>query len=451
MKYFVRNIKGKDGLDYVSIYGRVRHYTDDKKIAIGFKVFPTEWANYISGKFNRTDWMESLSISYAQFDSILAEIKTVLDSSFNPDTAGEDIMKVRDKNIFSPKAVQVVTCKDRYFSTFLLEYIDELKTGTRLKHGKSVPVSQDYIDDLKCFYNKFTSYEAENGRVTLDGIDMRFHDNYMAWCKSQNYTANTIASYFGNIARVLKIAFINKHTKNDIYLNPNFVPKRLVTDAVYLTTEQIDEMIALDFESDEVRKSLITIYTKLNQGVGILPKHIPVVLRSMERTRDTFIAGCLTGQRESDYFRYNKDMICLLNGMKFLNVKQVKTKKTVMIPLDKRVEHIINKYGGKMPKLCKATLNLYLPVICEILGWTWIPTLNNPSSFGKSSSRFCDLVRSHTARRSFATNAYKAGIPISSIIAITGHAREEGLRRYLKIQAEEKAILAEQNMQGFIL
>ena len=80
-----------------------------------------------------------------------------------------------------------------------------------------------------------------------------------------------------------------------------------------------------------------------------------------------------------------------------------------------------------------------------------IYTLNNPSSFGKSSSRFCDLVRSHTARRSFATNAYKAGIPISSIIAITGHAREEGLRRYLKIQAEEKAILAEQNMQGFIL
>lgn len=103
MKYFVRNIKGKDGLDYVSIYARVRHYTDDKKLAIGFKVFPTEWANYISGKFNRTDWMKSLSISYAQFDSILAEIKTVLDSSFNPDTAGEDIMKVRDKNIFSLK------------------------------------------------------------------------------------------------------------------------------------------------------------------------------------------------------------------------------------------------------------------------------------------------------------------------------------------------------------
>ena len=408
MKYFVRNIKGKDGLDYVSIYARVRHYTDDKKLAIGFKVFPTEWANYISGKFNRTDWMKSLSISYAQFDSILAEIKTVLDSSFNPDTAGEDIMKVRDKNIFSPKAVQVVTCKDRYFSTFLLEYIDELKTGTRLKHGKSVPVSQDYIDDLKCFYNKFTSYEAENGRVTLDGIDMRFHDNYMAWCKSQNYTANTIASYFGNIARVLKIAFINKHTKNDIYLNPNFVPKRLVTDAVYLTMEQIDEMLNFDVKSDDAIAKFKEVYFRDKSLDSLKFMRFDEMIDYMERTRDMFIAGCLTGQRESDYFRYNKDMICSVNGTKFLKVKQIKTKKTVMIPLDRRVEIILKRYKGKMPDICTKTFNAYLHILCEILGWTWVPQLDNLPRNNMETSRFCDLVGSHTARRSFATNAYMA-------------------------------------------
>ena len=62
MKYFVRNIKGKDGLDYVSIYARVRHYTDDKKLAIGFKVFPTEWANYIS-EIGRASWRERVLIS----------------------------------------------------------------------------------------------------------------------------------------------------------------------------------------------------------------------------------------------------------------------------------------------------------------------------------------------------------------------------------------------------
>ncbi|MCS2371002.1 tyrosine-type recombinase/integrase [Phocaeicola vulgatus] len=31
------------------------------------------------------------------------------------------------------------------------------------------------------------------------------------------------------------------------------------------------------------------------------------------------------------------------------------------------------------------------------------------------------MLLSHTARRSFATNAYKAGVPLPSIQAITGH------------------------------
>ena len=170
----------------------------------------------------------------------------------------------------------------------------------------------------------------------------------------------------------------------------------------------------------------------------------------MERTRDMFIAGCLTGQRESDYFRYNKDMICSVNGTKFLKVKQIKTKKTVMIPLDRRVEIILKRYKGKMPDICTKTFNAYLHILCEILGWTWVPQLDNLPRNNMETSRFCDLVGSHTARRSFATNAYMAGVPISSIIAITGHAREEGLRRYLKINSTEKAIIAGKDMQGFM-
>ena len=35
-----------------------------------------------------------------------------------------------------------------------------------------------------------------------------------------------------------------------------------------------------------------------------------------------------------------------------------------------------------------------------------------------------ELVCSHTARRSFATNAYKAGVPTIAIMKITGHTKE---------------------------
>ena len=51
-----------------------------------------------------------------------------------------------------------------------------------------------------------------------------------------------------------------------------------------------------------------------------------------------------------------------------------------------------------------------------------------------------ELVTTHTARRSFATNAYKSGIPSLKIMMITGHTTESSFLRYIKITGEENAI-----------
>ena len=51
-----------------------------------------------------------------------------------------------------------------------------------------------------------------------------------------------------------------------------------------------------------------------------------------------------------------------------------------------------------------------------------------------------DLVTSHTARRSFATNAYLAGLPPISIMKITGHKTESSFMKYIKISEKENAI-----------
>ena len=51
------------------------------------------------------------------------------------------------------------------------------------------------------------------------------------------------------------------------------------------------------------------------------------------------------------------------------------------------------------------------------------------------------LVSSHTARRSFATNAYKAGVPTIAIMKITGHKLESTFLKYIRVSAEENAEL----------
>jgi integrase len=52
-----------------------------------------------------------------------------------------------------------------------------------------------------------------------------------------------------------------------------------------------------------------------------------------------------------------------------------------------------------------------------------------------------ELVTSHTARRSFATNLYKSGFPAISIMKITGHKTETAFLKYIKVTPEEHAKL----------
>jgi integrase len=50
-----------------------------------------------------------------------------------------------------------------------------------------------------------------------------------------------------------------------------------------------------------------------------------------------------------------------------------------------------------------------------------------------------ELISTHTARRSFSTNSYLAGIPTISIMKITGHKTEKAFMLYIKISHEDNA------------
>jgi len=50
-----------------------------------------------------------------------------------------------------------------------------------------------------------------------------------------------------------------------------------------------------------------------------------------------------------------------------------------------------------------------------------------------------ELVTTHTARRSFATNVYKSGFPAISLMKITGHKTEKAFLLYIKLTPEENA------------
>lgn len=447
---FVKSQK-KGHEEYGSLRARVRYEGKVYKMSLGIKIKEHEWLKYKSLKYTSSALMTSLGIRYGQFASMLMQIKHSLEESFIPDQAPSVIHSIIYSNInkTSVEALAANKPKDILLRDYLTTYIDDLKTGVRTKQRHSIRVSDGYINNVEDLLKKIKGFEVANKkRLRLDDVTMLFQRLFIKYLRDLGLKPNTIATRLSAIRTIMQVAYLEKKTTNLDHQNPQFVPCREEVDEIFLNPDQIDQMMKLDLSSKEVLQGYVKKY-KLDEGrEKPLPQFEWKFMKFIKETRDVFIVGCLTGQRHSDYSRINSDMIVTLNDKQFIKLRQKKTKKEVYIPLDNRVKEILDKYNGKLPYICICTFRNHLHLLGEFLGWTEIAkfaTYENTDNL-----RICDMLTTHTARRSFATNAYAAGISIASIIAVTGHASERSFRTYMRLDVQEKATIAAENFKGFI-
>lgn len=155
--------------------------------------------------------------------------------------------------------------------------------------------------------------------------------------------------------------------------------------------------------------------------------------RIQEKWRDLFIVGCLTAFRYSDYSDLSESNF----DEKFITKVTKKTGIKVVIPQHDYVKEILKKYDGKIPsKLSIQQFNRHIKNICRKVGF------NEPVTYdyikgGKTyivTKQKWEMISSHTARRSFATNMYLTGrMKTYEIMAITGHTTEKSFFRYIRI------------------
>ena len=86
-------------------------------------------------------------------------------------------------------------------------------------------------------------------------------------------------------------------------------------------------------------------------------------------------------------------------------------------------------------------MNDYLKEICKLAKIDEILLLNETRGGLKQQRKVpkYEMVSAHTARRSFATNMYKAKLPTYAIRLITGHTTEKAFLKYIRIDKEENA------------
>lgn len=450
---FVKSTKAGKG-DFGSVYARVRNGRANMKVVTGFTIRQAEWDRYRSLKYNQSSLIRSIGIRYSQFARILARIKEKFETAdFNPARAKYLIENAKYNILAEPLPESGPGCGGRItFADFLTSYIKDLETGRRTKKGRSIQVTSAYIKGLKVIFNKIIEYQKESCcTLDLDDMTMKTRNNLVSYWKKKGLMPNAINSYMTDIRTVAKAAYEDNLTACDGFRHSSFVPRKEEVDNIYLKPEQIQEMLELDLSSKEsIRRIIHGLNIDEEEKSAELSKCRITHVRTLEHVRDVFIVGCLTGQRISDYSRISRDMITKIHGTEFIMLIQQKTDKKVYIPLDRRVRQIIDKYGGRLPHVSSNEMNRLIKTVGLLLGWTWDCGFDERRLNPRRGRRFCDMLLSHTARRSFATNAYKAGVPLPSIQAITGHSSESQLRRYLKLDAEEKAVLALKAFEGII-
>jgi integrase len=130
----------------------------------------------------------------------------------------------------------------------------------------------------------------------------------------------------------------------------------------------------------------------------------------------------------------NNNILTTTKGEKFIRYVQSKTQKQVDVPMHKDVLEIVERLGNFPRPISDVKFNLWIKQVCKNVGMLEQikGTRQNPKTHLKESGIFekWELVRSHTCRRSFATNHYNQ-LPNKLIMAITGHGTEKMLLKYI--------------------
>lgn len=336
------------------------------------------------------------------FKSAILEMvrRLQIEGNLSKQTIAEGLKNIRER-LTTPKQVVVI---DNYLLSYIRKHIERSKAIRK-------PAT---ITQYNYCLHKLEQYEKlEKSRLTFKSVNLDFYSQVMQFCiTNQNLSTNSISKIIKNIKMWMAAAYEEGLHTNTTYASRMFKKPSEDAENIYLSEEEL----------------LKIRYTTLPN-------------QALENVRDIFLLACYTGVRSQDYHKLN--MSNLIQG-NMLKVRTEKTDEEVIIPLHPVAESILEKYNGRPRIISNQKFNTYIKEVCKLSGIVEDTTLTRTVG-GKriaTTKPKYECVSSHTARRSFATNAYKAGVPTLAIMAITGHRTEKVFLKYVKVTKQEHALLS---------
>ena len=449
----------------LSVYIKNRQLDINTYIGLKIKIPSKEWVADMQLPRRHSDQkpVETLGgMSYYELAQKLQKIRNELSAkescqSLTVDDARAIIRRIMNEEFIKEveeekkveEEVQRVTLNE-WIETF----ISQCESGERLKRKSAKAITPGTIKSYRGTQAQLKAYQEKRHKIIdFDDVTLDFYDDWRRFFlektdKAGNkrpYSPNTIGRHVKNLKIFLYAAKDMKLTTNTEFESSRFSVDNQEVENVYLTDERVQEMYETDFEDDKTIERLLRLAPSEEERSFMKDQVTRRTPKLLNEAKDIFVVGCLTGQRVSDYKRINESMIrTLSDDNEYIYLKQEKTDKWIYIPLDIRVRVILNKYRGKLPFIYDQDLNERIKIIGRLLGWRENAGITELKGMLQvpTKKKFYECIKTHTARRTFATNAHKRNISLSSIMVITGHSSEKMLRKYLKLDNEERAILA---------
>lgn len=293
------------------------------------------------------------------------------------------------------------------------QFIEESLNGIRLDdNGKRF--NYRTIQKYRTCFTLIKEFHR-NTPFTFETIDLEVYNKLRTYLNSKNYRPNTVGKYIQTLKVFLAYATEKGFSKNDFYKSKKFKAPKEEGFSIYLTEEELTSLSELDLNTQT----------------------------HFDRVRDLFLVGCWTGLRFSDFTSIKPQNI---DG-DYLRITQVKTNHKIVVPILPVFRQILNKYEGKFknplpPTISNQKMNAYLKEIAK-MSPKLQHLIHDEITMGgvkkKIELQKWEMVTTHTARRSFATNMYKSGYPSISLMKITGHRTEKAFLLYIKVTPEDSA------------
>jgi len=331
----------------------------------------------------------------AKITHVLNEYAQVLDEL--KDYHGKGLSKEIVKKEFDRHFKKIKEKTKEFYTDYFDEFIEQKKENQTVKLvsiNRYVKVHEVILELQKKYKTKYK----------LENFDAAFFSKLIGHLRIvKNISDNTLRRKIGFFKSFLNWCIYNSYKVNMDY--KTVLLKGRETNHVHLTMEELDIL-----ENLKLKK----------------PKSY---------YRDIFLIGCYSGQRYSDYSRFNRKYV----SNNIIKIRAKKTAQFSYIPLNKRLKKILDKYDWVLPKISAQKFNVHIHEICKIAGFT--DTVIKERFFGnkKTSVEYprYKLISSHTARRTFITLSGLKNVPKQVVKQITGIRDDRTLSNYQQYDEDQ--------------